>query len=74
MFREAQARYASGKLLEAEAGFADIVRLHPSNVAAQMYLGQTLFTGNPGTVTSFFGNGAMGGAMGDSLIWAQWGV
>jgi predicted Zn-dependent protease len=43
MFREAQSHYASGKLLEAETSFADIARLHPSNVAAQMYLGQTLF-------------------------------
>jgi predicted Zn-dependent protease len=43
MFHEAQSRYTSGKLLEAEAGFAEITRLHPANVAAQMYLGQTLF-------------------------------
>jgi predicted Zn-dependent protease len=42
-FREAQHLYADKKLAEAEKSFSEIVRLHPSDVAAQMYLGQTLF-------------------------------
>lgn len=35
--------YNSGKWAESERGFASIVREHPDNIAAQMYLGQTLF-------------------------------
>jgi predicted Zn-dependent protease len=42
-FRQAQHLYADKKLAEAERSFAEIVRLHPANVPAQMYLGQTLF-------------------------------
>lgn len=42
-FREAQQLYASGKLAEAQKVFAEITRHDPSNIAAQMYLGQTLF-------------------------------
>jgi cytochrome c-type biogenesis protein CcmH/NrfG len=42
LFQNAQL-YASGKLLDAEKSFAEITRDHPANVAAQMYLGQTLF-------------------------------
>jgi predicted Zn-dependent protease len=42
-FREGQQLYASGKLSEAKKIFEEIVRHDPSNVAAQMYLGQTLF-------------------------------
>lgn len=43
MFQNAQRLYASGKLPEAEKSFTEITRNNPSNVAAQMYLGQTLF-------------------------------
>jgi predicted Zn-dependent protease len=43
LFQNAQHLYASGKLLDAEKSFAEITRNHPANVAAQMYLGQTLF-------------------------------
>jgi predicted Zn-dependent protease len=43
MFQDAQRLYAAGKLPEAERSFAEITRDHPGNVAAQMYLGQTLF-------------------------------
>lgn len=41
--QEGRQLYASGKLVEAEKIFEGIVRHDPSNVAAQMYLGQTLF-------------------------------
>ena len=43
MFQDAQRLYATGKLPEAEKSFTEITRDHPANVAAQMYLGQTLF-------------------------------
>jgi predicted Zn-dependent protease len=43
MFQDAQRLYAAGKLPEAEKSFSEITRDHPENVAAQMYLGQTLF-------------------------------
>jgi predicted Zn-dependent protease len=43
MFQDAQRLYNSGKLSEAEKSFAEIVRDHPANIAAQMHLGQTLF-------------------------------
>ena len=43
MFRDAQRLYDSGKFPDAERGFAEIPREHPDNMAAQMYLGQTLF-------------------------------
>jgi predicted Zn-dependent protease len=43
MFQDAQRLYESGKLLEAEKIFTEITRDHPTNVAALMYLGQTLF-------------------------------
>jgi tetratricopeptide (TPR) repeat protein len=42
-FQDAQRFYNSGKLTEAEKGFAEIVRDHPANIDAQMHLGQTLF-------------------------------
>jgi predicted Zn-dependent protease len=42
-FREAQQLYASGKLADAQKVLAEITRHDPSNIAAQMYLGQTLF-------------------------------
>ncbi len=42
-FKNAEGLYNSGKLPEAEKSFAGIVRDHPDNIAAQMYLGQTLF-------------------------------
>ena len=41
--RDAQRLYDSGKWAEAEESYASIVRAHPDNIAAQMYLGQTLF-------------------------------
>lgn len=41
--KDAQRLYESGRLHEAEKSFSAIVRNDPSNVAAQMYLGQTLF-------------------------------
>lgn len=40
---KAERLYNSGKWQEAENSFASIVRDHPDNIAAQMYLGQTLF-------------------------------
>jgi predicted Zn-dependent protease len=43
MLRDAQRLYDSGKFADAEKGFAEITREHPDNIAAQMYLGQTLF-------------------------------
>jgi len=41
--KNAELLYSSGKWSEAEKSFAGIVRDHPDNIAAQMYLGQTLF-------------------------------
>jgi predicted Zn-dependent protease len=35
--------YQSGRLAEAERSFREIVRRDPTNIAAQMHLGQTLF-------------------------------
>jgi len=43
VFKDAERLYNSGKWPEAEKSFVDIVRDHPDNIAAQMYLGQTLF-------------------------------
>ena len=43
MLGDAQRLYESGKLADAEKGFAEVTRTHPENIAAQMYLGQTLF-------------------------------
>jgi TolA-binding protein len=43
IFRNAHQLYDSGRLADAEKGFAEIVRDHPDNIAAQMFLGQTLF-------------------------------
>jgi len=43
VFQNAQGLYAAGKLPEAEKSFTEITRNDPDNVAAQMYLGQTLF-------------------------------
>ena len=43
MFQNAQRLYVSGKLAETETKFTEITRDHPANIAAQMYLGQTLF-------------------------------
>lgn len=43
MFRDAQLLYDSGKLANAEKSFAQITLEHPDNLAAQIYLGQTLF-------------------------------
>jgi len=40
---DAQRLYDAGKLADAEKRFAEITRQHPDNIAAQMYLGQTLF-------------------------------
>jgi len=42
-FQNARHLYETGQLAEAERGFRDLVGHDPSNVAAQMYLGQTLF-------------------------------
>jgi len=42
-FKDGQQLYANGKLQDAEKIFEEIVRHDPSNVSAQMYLGQTLF-------------------------------
>ncbi|HEX5235882.1 MAG TPA: tetratricopeptide repeat protein [Silvibacterium sp.] len=42
-FQNAQHLYQTGHLAEAERGFRELVSRDPSNVAAQMYLGQTLF-------------------------------
>ena len=42
-FQTAQGQYAAGQLSEAEKGFAEITREDPKNIAAQMFLGQTLF-------------------------------
>ena len=41
--KNAERLYNSGKWSEAETSFASIAREHPDNIAAQMYLGQTLF-------------------------------
>ena len=41
--QDAQRLFDAGKLPEAEKGFAEIVREHPDNIAAQMHLGQTFF-------------------------------
>lgn len=43
MFSDAQRLYDSGKFVDAERSFTEITREHPDNIAAQMYLGQTLF-------------------------------
>jgi predicted Zn-dependent protease len=43
MLRDAKQLYDSGRMVDAEKSFAKITREHPANVAAQMYLGQTLF-------------------------------
>lgn len=43
MLLDARRLYDSGKFADAEKGFAQITREHPENIAAQMYLGQTLF-------------------------------
>lgn len=43
MLRDAQRLYDSGKFADAEMSFITITRQHPENIAAQMYLGQTLF-------------------------------
>jgi predicted Zn-dependent protease len=43
IFRDAQQLYDGSRWPEAEHSFASIVRKHPGNIAAQMYLGQTLF-------------------------------
>jgi predicted Zn-dependent protease len=40
---KAKQLYASGQLAKAEKSFAEVVRHDPSNIAAEMYLGQTLF-------------------------------
>jgi tetratricopeptide (TPR) repeat protein len=42
-FHKAQQLFAEKKLPEAERAFAEIVRLHPENVSAEVYLGETLF-------------------------------
>jgi predicted Zn-dependent protease len=42
-FQNAKHLYQTGHLAEAERGFRELVGHDPSNVAAQMYLGQTLF-------------------------------
>jgi Flp pilus assembly protein TadD len=43
MLRDARNLYASGKLSQAENTFSEITHEHPDDIAAQMYLGQTLF-------------------------------
>jgi predicted Zn-dependent protease len=43
MLRDAQRLYENGKFADAEISFITITRQHPDNIAAQMYLGQTLF-------------------------------
>lgn len=40
---EAEQQYKNGNLADAEQGFRELVKRHPSNLAAEMYLGQTLF-------------------------------
>jgi predicted Zn-dependent protease len=42
-FQTAQSQYAAGQLSDAEKGFREITREDPKNIAAQMFLGQTLF-------------------------------
>ena len=42
-FQKATQLYQSGRLAEAEQSFREIVRRDPTNIAAQMHLGQTLF-------------------------------
>jgi tetratricopeptide (TPR) repeat protein len=42
-FQKATQLYQSGQLAEAEQSFREIVRRDPTNIAAQMRLGQTLF-------------------------------
>lgn len=42
-FQNAKHLYQAGHLAEAERGFRELVSHDPSNVIAQMYLGQTLF-------------------------------
>jgi tetratricopeptide (TPR) repeat protein len=42
-FQNAKHQYQAGHLAEAERGFRELVSHDPSNVAAHMYLGQTLF-------------------------------
>jgi|SRR5271165_4680134 len=41
-FQNAKRLYDGGRLAEAERSFLEITRHDPSNIAAQMYLGQTL--------------------------------
>ena len=43
MLRDAQRLYDSGKYADAEKSLTEVTREHPDNIAAQMYLGQTLF-------------------------------
>jgi predicted Zn-dependent protease len=42
-FQDAQQLYALGRLPEAEKRLTEITHVHPTNIDAQMYLGQTLF-------------------------------
>lgn len=42
-FQNAKRLYQTGHLKEAERGFRELVSYDPSDVSAQMYLGQTLF-------------------------------
>lgn len=42
-FQNAKRLYQAGRLSEAEKSFREITQYDPANVAAQMYLGQTLF-------------------------------
>jgi tetratricopeptide (TPR) repeat protein len=41
--QQAQKEYAAGKFADAERGFAELTRRDPSNIVAQIYLGQALF-------------------------------
>lgn len=43
LFNASKQSYTSGHLHDAERGFTELVHSHPDNIAAQMYLGQTLF-------------------------------
>ena len=43
LFQDGKRLYADGKLRDAEKIFVGITRNHPTDIAAQMYLGQTFF-------------------------------
>lgn len=52
LFQNAKHLYRTGHLAEAERSFRELVNRDPSNVGAQMFLGQTLF---PASIGEFVG-------------------